>query len=73
MTKKIVINTCLGCPYRGYRGDTLKYGKIAEIPRCERAYKWLPYETNLTFINNRAVTTATPTGKIPDWCPLEDN
>lgn len=64
--KKIIINSCEECPFKGQGGD---FGEIAYIPHCKKSkHKDLPY----TEYSSGGVVTASGTDEIPEWCPLED-
>ncbi|WGH24457.1 hypothetical protein EAb13_CDS0039 [Acinetobacter phage EAb13] len=68
MSKKIVINSCEDCPHKDHRGG---YGNPSYVPCCRLKNKNLGYKVE---VNSRLTgTTAVYDGKIPTWCPLEDN
>lgn len=66
--KKIVVETCAGCPYVDHKGG---FGSPAYVPVCRKAGHELPY----TLSPNRGGTgcNAVGTDVIPTWCPLETN
>lgn len=67
MRKKIVITSCSQCPHTDHNGG---FGKIAYLPVCtKKNRRHLPYEENAS----RGRVVATPTGVIPEWCPLPDD
>lgn len=67
MSKCIKIKSCNECHHRDHQGG---FGKIAYIPCCRFGKgRELPYTTSA---NQRGYVTATCTGVIPEWCPLDD-
>ena len=77
MNKKITITSCDDCPHVDHKGA---FGKVAYIPICRLAeherggntyswkeLPWVPYERLPGIIE------AADTGKIPEWCPLNDD
>jgi hypothetical protein len=67
--KKIVVARCTECPNIDHKGG---FGSPAYIPVCRangtKGKTTLPY----TESSHLGRSTASPTGVIPDWCPLED-
>lgn len=64
--KKIVINSCSACPHKDHKGG---FGQVSYVPVCRKVNRELPYTVGVSL----KVVTASMTGDIPDWCPLEDN
>ena len=67
MPKKIVIEKCTACPYIEHRGG---FGNIMYKPFCREVSCDLPFTVSVQQGNN---VIATPTGVIPDWCPLVED
>lgn len=68
MTKKIVLTSCEGCPHKDHRGG---YGNPSYVPVCRNVNKNLGFKRE---VNSRGTgVTAVYDGKIPSWCPLEEN
>ena len=64
--KAILIKNCLVCPNRSHRGG---FATVSWIPCCSlMKSKELPY----TLSGNASCVSASPTGEIPEWCPLPD-
>lgn len=68
-SRKIVIETCEGCPHRDHKGA---FAQVSYVPKCGRTGKELPY-TVVTPKCAPTMVTAAGTGVIPDWCPLDRN
>lgn len=62
----IEIPRCTRCPHISHHGA---WGDIAYVPYCRNTGHELPYEVNTSTLSGRP--TATPTGIIPEWCPLK--
>jgi hypothetical protein len=67
MPRKIIIRECTSCSYIRHRGS---FGSIMYKPFCEKINRDLPFTVSVQQGNN---VVATPTGIIPDWCPLEED
>lgn len=65
MTRIIKIENCTQCPSFDHRGA---FGDIAYIPVCRSVNLNLTYSVSSS---NNGRKIATPTGAIPEWCPLE--
>lgn len=67
MTKKIVLTSCEGCPHKDHRGG---YGNPSYVPVCRNVNKNLGFKRE---VNSRGTgVTAVYDGKIPSWCPLQN-
>jgi len=64
--KKIIIKTCVECPHKEHKGG---FGAVSYIPVCRKDNKNLPYTVHVSY----GIITASATGVIPEWCPLENN
>ncbi len=71
-SKKIVIESCIKCPYSDHKGG---FGRVSYVPCCREVHgKELSYNVGAAQMGRgNVLVTASPTGVIPDWCPLEDN
>ena len=68
MIKKIVLTTCEGCPHKDHRGG---YANPSYVPVCRNVNKNLGFKRE---VNSRGTgVTAVYDGKIPNWCPLQDD
>lgn len=67
MSRKIVIESCQGCPHRSHKGA---FGRVAYVPYCTLASRTLPYTP---AEGRRGMIIASPSNKIPVWCQLEKN
>jgi len=63
--RMIRVNDCGDCPHLDHKGA---FGRVAYIPVCRNANKDLPYTVDAS---TAGFCTASQTGGIPDWCPLE--
>lgn len=65
--KKIVIKSCIECYFKDHKGG---FAEISYVPICSiSGGRTLPYNVGDSY----GVATASPTGIIPEWCPLENN
>ena len=60
--KKITVDSCENCMYRGHKGG---FGNPGYIPKCNKVTRELPYTVEGTVANVKP--------GIPKWCPLEDD
>jgi len=67
MTRYISIETCRTCPHNDHKGG---FGRVAYLPVCRLASRDLPYTSGVNGQPGRERIVATPTGEIPEWCPL---
>lgn len=68
MAKKIVIPTCVDCPYKGYKFDHEKAIPFP-VPMCKKTNKGLGYFEERVGIHLKITYDRI----IPTWCPLEEN
>lgn len=66
MNRKIAIKTCIECPHKGHKGG---FATISYVPKCGYTGKELPHGIG----KSGGIVVASPTGVIPDWCPLEED
>lgn len=64
--RKLVIENCITCPYRGHKGG---FNSPAYVPYCRQTQELLPYEVAMG--KNFMVAQCLP--GIPDSCPLDFN
>lgn len=70
-TRKIVIHSCEDCPYKSHKGG---FGRVMYIPCCDKNHrKNLGYKSEVQTTLRSQNIVAVYDGKIPTWCPLEEN
>lgn len=66
--RKIVLESCAGCPYRDHRGG---FGNPAYVPVCRKVDRDLPH--SVVPVRGGRSCSAVSTDVIPEWCPLPTN
>lgn len=68
VTRIIKIESCATCPDFDHRGG---FGNPAYIPVCRAKNRNLPHTIHQMAGSKSGKTSASFTGKTPNWCPLE--